>query len=109
MGAVGVEGDAQKLWTQQPLYPHIQGNVVCVLGSGISRNPNHGGTDSILPVLTIGDETSCLDNRLTKLSKFQELADLGCDSVPDWVERHVEDSVDGFGGEVGVSALGEWE
>ena len=30
-------------------------------GIGMSRNPNHDGTESILPVLAVGDETGCLD------------------------------------------------
>lgn len=72
----------------------------------MSRDPNHGGTDSVLPVLAVGDETSFLGDRVTKLSKFQELSDLGSESVPDSIERRVEDSVDGLGGEMRVSTLG---
>jgi len=61
-------------------------------GSGMSRNPNYDGTDSVLPVLTMGDEASCIDGRVANLPSFQKLADLGSDSVPDSVERRVEDS-----------------
>src|SRR5258706_4839740 len=90
----------------------VQGCVVCVLGgggSGMSRNENHDGTDIVFPVLAVGDETSCLDDRVANLSKFQELADLGSESVPDSVERRVEDSIDGLGVEMRVSALGDGE
>lgn len=47
-----------------------------------------------------------LGDRVTKLSKFQELSDLGSESVPDSIERRVEDSIDGLGGEMRVSTLG---
>ena len=88
----------------------VRGSVVCILGgggSGMSRNPNHDGTNSVLPVLAVGDETSCLDGRVVNLPSFQELADLGSDSVPDSVERRVEDSIDGLGREMRVFALGD--
>jgi hypothetical protein len=90
----------------------VRGSVVCVLGggdSGMSRNPNHDGTDSVLPVLAMGDETSSIDSRVANLPSFQELADLASDSAPDSVERRVEDSMDGLGREMGVSALGDGE
>ena len=83
VGGVGAVGDAQKVWTGQLLYGSLvpfnhrtldsiglkksenaRGSVVRVLdggGSGMSRNPNHDGTKSVLPVLAVGDETSCLD------------------------------------------------
>ncbi len=85
---------------------------MCILGgggTGMSRNPNHDGTDSVLRVLVVGDETSRLDGRIANLPSFQELADLGSDSVPDWVERRVENPIDGLGGEMRVSALGDGE
>lgn len=71
----------------------------------MSRNPNHDGTDSVLPVLAVCNETSCLDGRVANLPSFQELADLGSDSVPDSVERRVEDSICGLGREMRVSTL----
>jgi len=46
-----------------------------------------------------------LDGRVPNLPSFQELADLGSDSVPDSVERRVEDSIGGLGREMRVSAL----
>jgi len=74
----------QKGWTSQLLYSslvpfnhhtldsiglekseNVQGSIMRVLGgggSGMSRNPNHDGPESVLPVLTMGDETSCLDS-----------------------------------------------
>ena len=82
-GGVGVVGDAQKGWTRQLLYgslvpfdhrtldsigleksENVWGSIMRVLGGGgigTSRNPNHDGTKSILPVLAVGDETSWLD------------------------------------------------
>ncbi len=89
---------------------YVRGSVVCILGgggSGMSRNPNHDGAGSVLPVFAVGNETSCLDGRVANLPSFQELADLGSDSVPDSVERCVEDSIDGLGREMSVSALGD--
>jgi hypothetical protein len=71
----------------------VRGSVICLLGggrSGVSQNPNHDGTDSVLLVLAVGDKTSCLDGRVANLPSFQELADLGSDSVPDSIEQHVE-------------------
>jgi hypothetical protein len=87
----------------------VRGSIVCILGGGgsrMNRDPNHDGTDSVLPILTVGDETSCHDSRIANLPSFQELADLGSDSVPDSVERRVEDSKGGLGREMSVSALG---
>ena len=111
---VGVVGDAQKVWTSEVLHDSlvpfdhrtldsiekskdVLGNIVCVLGgggSGMSRNPSHDGTNSVrvLPVLAVCDETSCIDGRVANLPIFQELTDLGSDSVPDSVERRVKDS-----------------
>ncbi len=40
---------------------------------------------------------------------FQQLADLGSDSVPDSIKPHIEDSKDGLGREMRVSALGDGE
>jgi len=43
----------------------VWGSVVCILGgggSGMSRNPNHDGTDSVVPVLAVCDETSRLES-----------------------------------------------
>jgi len=75
----------------------------------MSRNPNHDGTDSVLPVLAVRDETSCLDGRVANLPSFQDLTDLGSDSVPDGVERRVKDSIGGLGREMRMSALGDGE
>ncbi len=44
-------------------------------GAGMGRNSNHAGTESVLPVLAVGDETSCLEYQV--VNSFQELADLG--------------------------------
>jgi len=73
----------------------------------MSRNTNHYGADSVLPLLAVGDETSSLDGRIANLPSFQELADLRSDSGPDSVERRVEDSMNGLRREMSVSALGD--
>jgi len=78
-------------------------------GSGISCNPNHDGTKNALPILTVGDKTSCIDGCVANLPSFQGVADLGTNSVPDGVEWSVEDSTDGLGREMRVSALGDGE
>ena len=85
---------------------------MCVLrggGSGVNRDPNHDGTDSVLPILAVGDETSCLHRRIANLPSFQVLTDLRSDTVPDSVKRRVEDAIHGLGREMGVSALGDGE
>lgn len=83
VGGVGVVGGAQKGWTRHhlhgalvPLYhrslnskgcektDNIGGNVVCILstgGLGMCRDPNDDGTETTLPVLAMGEESSCLD------------------------------------------------
>ena len=86
----------------------MSGEASCILGdggSGMSRHPNHDGTKIVLRVLAVGDETSCLDDRVANLTSFQKLADLGSDNVPDSVERRVKDSIDGLGGAIRASAL----
>ena len=40
---------------------------------------------------------------------FQQLADLGSNSVPDSVELRIEESIDGLGREMRMSALGNGE
>ena len=41
---------------------NVWGSIMCILGGGgMSRNPNHDGTKSVLPILAVGDKTSCVD------------------------------------------------
>ena len=75
----------------------------------MSRNPNHDGADSVLPVLAVGDKTGRHDGRVTNLPRFQELADLRSNSVPDSIEWRVEDSTHSFGRDMRVTALGDGE
>ena len=75
----------------------------------MNPNPNHDGTDSVLPVLAIGNETSCLDGRVVNLLSFQELVNLGSNSVPDNVKHRVEDSINGLGREMRVPTFGDRE
>ena len=56
----------------------------------MSRNPNHDGTDSVLPILAMADKMSSLDGQVANLLSFQELADLGSNNAPESVEQHVE-------------------
>lgn len=63
----------------------------------MSRDPNDHGAETLLPVLAVGYEPSCVDGGVTDLPLFQNVPDPGVDSVPDGAERRVEDSVDGLG------------
>ena len=54
-----------------------------------------------------GGECQICNVKLLNLVILQQIADLGGDSVPDRVERRVEDSMDGLGREMRVSALGD--
>ena len=76
---------------------------------GMGRNPNHDGAASVLPVLAVRDETNCTDGRVANLPGFQDPTDLGSDSVPNSVERRVEDSMGGLGRDIRMSALGDGE
>jgi len=43
---------------------NVRGSVVRVLGgggSGMSRNPNHDRTKSVLPILAVGEKSGCID------------------------------------------------
>ena len=85
----------------------LRGSVVRVLcggGARMGRNPNYDGAESVLPVLAVGEETNCLEDGVANLQSFQQLANKGSDSVPDSVERGVEDSMSGLGREMRVSA-----
>jgi len=123
-------GDREKVGTYEPLYSSLipfdhctlnsigleksenaRRSIICTLSSGssgMSRDPNHNGTDSILPIL-VGDKTSCFDGRIPNLSRFQELADLGSNGIPDGVEWCVKDSIDSLGNGMWVSALWDGE
>lgn len=121
VGGVSVLGDTQKGWTGQllhnalePLYhstvhfvsfensENVRRSEVCVMGcsSGIGPDPDNNRTDTVLSVLAMGYKTSCMDARVTNLPLFQHVPDLGGDSVPDRVERRVEDSVSSLGRDV---------
>ena len=63
---------------------NIWGSVVRVFGgggSGMSRNPNDDGTESIVLDLAVGDETSCLDSGVTNLT-INRGSESGSDNVP---------------------------
>ena len=79
---------------------------VCRGGAGIDPNPNNDGTESILLVLSVGDEASGVNGRVENLPIFHQLANLGTDSAPDIVERGAVDSMKRLGRIMGEPALG---
>jgi hypothetical protein len=88
---------------------NVWGGEVRVLSGGaggMSCDPNDDGTETILSVLAVGYETSCVDGGVTNLAIFQAVADLGCDSVPDEVKRRIEDPMGGLGRGVLKTARG---
>jgi hypothetical protein len=61
-------------------------------------------TESLLPVLFVGDEAGGIDGVASLLSTFHQVANLGTDSAPDAVERGAMDSTKRLGRLVGMSA-----
>ena len=74
--------------------------------AGINHNPNNDGTESLLPVLSVGDEASGINGRVANLPIFHQFANLGTDSAPDVVERGAVDSTKRLGRLISMSALG---
>ena len=54
----------------------------------------------------MGEEAGGVDGRPVDLSSLDQVTNLGTDSVPDTIERGVEDSAERLDGDVGVSADG---
>ena len=126
-GGVVVADNAQKGWTCRlprdrlvPLYFNVLDSILLekfkdVLGyfvgdvgggrAGIDPNPNHDGTESLLPVPSMGDEASGI-NGVANLPNFHQFANLGTDSAPDVVERGAVDSTKRLGRLIGMSATG---
>ena len=61
--------------------------------AGIDPNPNHDGTETLLPILSVGDEASGI-NEVANLPIFHQFANLGTDGAPDVVERGAVDSTE---------------
>jgi hypothetical protein len=76
--------------------------------AGIDPNPNNDGTESLLPILSVGDEASGINGRVVNVPIFHQFANLGTDSAPlaDVVERGAVDSMKRLDRLIGVSALG---
>ena len=76
--------------------------------AGINPNPNNDGTESLLPILSVGDEASGINGAVVNVPIFHQVANLGTDSAPlaDVVERGAVDSMKRLDRLIGVSALG---
>ena len=103
-GGIVVADNTQKSWTYRlprdclvPLYFNVLDSAllekfknvlgyfmggVCGGRAGIDPNPNHDGTEGLLPALSVSDEASRI-NGVTNLPIFHQSANLGTDSAPD--------------------------
>ena len=54
----------------------------------------------------MGEKASRVDGRPVDLPSLEQVTNLGTNSVPDTIERGVEDSAERLDGDVGVSADG---
>lgn len=75
-------------------------------GSGMDCDPNHHRTESVLLVLSMGEETGGIDREASLHIGFHQLVNLGTDSVPHFVKWGAVNSSKRFGGRVGESASG---
>lgn len=74
--------------------------------AGMDANPNHNGTESLLPILSVSDEAGGINGVASPHTTSHQVANLGTDSAPDAVERGVIDSTKRLGRQMGVSASG---
>ena len=90
----------------------LLGDFVGGIGGGGTRNdadPYDDGTETPLRLLSqrcVGEEAGRVDGRPVDLPSLDQVTNLGTDSVPDTIERGVEDSAERLDGDVGVSADG---
>jgi len=90
----------------------LSGDLVGGIGGGRTWNdadPYDDGTETALRVLSkrcVGEEAGRVDGRPVDLPSLDHVTNLGTDSVPDTIERGVEDSAERLDGDVGVSADG---
>jgi hypothetical protein len=74
--------------------------------SGKDRNPSHHRTESVLPVLFVGGETSGINGEASLHGGFHRLVNLGTNSAPDVVERATVNSTNRLGRLIGESTGG---
>src|SRR6266571_2920345 len=83
----------------------LLGDLMGGMGRGRTRSdadPYNDGTETPLCLLS----QQCMgevNGRPVDLPSLDQVTNLGTDSVPDTIERHVEDSVERLDGDVGVS------
>lgn len=80
--------------------------------TGKDADPDDDRTESPLCLLSrrsVGKEAGRVDGRVVDLVGLDQVTDLGADSVPDTIQRGVEDSAERLDGEMGVSANGPRE
>jgi hypothetical protein len=88
------------------------GDIVSGIGGGKARNdadPYNDGTETPLRLLSrrsVGEEAGRVNGRPVNLAGLDQVTNLGTDSVPDTIQRGVEDSAKRFDGDMGVSAHG---
>ena len=91
---------------------NLSGDLVSDIGGGRTRNdanPYDDGTESPFRLLSqrrMGEEAGRVDGRPVDLPSLDQVTNLGTDSVPDTIERSVEDSAERLDGDVGLSADG---
>ena len=90
----------------------LLGDIVGGIGGGRTGNdadPDDDGTETPLRLLSrrpLSEEAGRVDGRPVDLVCLDQVTNLGTDSVPDIIERGVEDSAERLDGDVGVSANG---
>ena len=75
----------------------------------MTPDPYDDGTETplrLLSQLCVGEEAGRVNGRPVDLPSLDQVTNLGTDSVPDTIERGVEDSAERLDGDVGVSADG---
>jgi hypothetical protein len=90
----------------------LSGDLVGGIGGGRARSdtdPNDDGAESPLHPLSqrrVSEKAGWVDRRPVDLPYVKQVTNLGTDSVPDTIERGVEDPAERLDGEMGVSADG---
>jgi hypothetical protein len=90
----------------------LLGDLVGGIGGGRSRidaDPYDDRTERPIHILSkrcVGEEAGRVDGRPVDLPSLDQVTNLATDSVPDTIERGVEDAAERLDGDVGVSAGG---
>ena len=93
----------------------LLGDIVGGIGGGRTRtdaDPDDDRTETPLRLLSqrsVSEKAGRVDRRPVDLVGLDQVADLGTNSVPDTIQRGVEDSAERLDGEMGVSADGPGE